>query len=767
MFLYNVPHAARFSGFSAGATVTDTAPTRHVRIPGYEIRKEIGRGGVSTVYLAIQESLDREVALKIMSPALAAEPNFTERFIREGRTIAQLTHPGIVTIYDISVADYQHYIAMEYLPAGSLKQRMHKPIAPAPALAVLRQVAVALGYAHSKGFVHRDVKPENIIFRDPHTPVLTDFGIAKQTGGSDTHLTSVGVIVGTPRYMSPEQADGRGTDPRSDLYALGVLFYEMLVGRPPFDAKESIALLYSHINDPIPTLDMELQQLQPLINDLLAKEPENRIPDCQTLVERIRSLQRDVRGATRERALTPPEGHKSGDIKKSRTTTRLRTVRQHHGVWKIATWTGIALAATFIIAAVIRGFVEQQLGGGEQAEVVDESTPPAVATEPAAPRRAPALTKPKPIVTPEVVMPAAPKAGRSETLPAITSIQSNNDKVANEKPVPPAPASGPAPVASAPVRPPEPAPVTTRSEATGSRAAAGTRSMKKAPASRGWTVADEEKVTALLARAQEQLDAERLSHPPGDNALETYRTILQMAPGNPQAEAGLERVAQRYLSLANQALAQNKYQSSLAYIERGLSAVPGQVELEALKISVNKRKAAENDFASAEKYYYGKGVPKDLGRALEMYRSAADKGHVTAQYHLAVAYGNGVGVETNEREALRWLRVAAAQGNFGAQYNLSLGLIFGPSRDAQTAARWIKELANLNYEPAFRVLGWMYTTGTGVEHSIKESIRWTAKGVISKPVGAPERPDWVVTKWQRQFDAAYRRDVTKDYNEPS
>ena len=164
--------------------MTDTSQLSHVRIPGYTILKEIGRGGVATVYLAIQESLEREVALKIMSPALAAEPNFTERFIREGRTIAQLTHPGIVTIYDISVADYQHYIAMEYLGDGSLKRRMHKPIAPAPALAVLRQVASALGFAHSKGFVHRDVKPENIIFRDPNKPVLTDFGIAKQTSDS-------------------------------------------------------------------------------------------------------------------------------------------------------------------------------------------------------------------------------------------------------------------------------------------------------------------------------------------------------------------------------------------------------------------------------------------------------------------------------------------------------------------------------------------------------------------------------------------------------
>ena len=191
------------------------------------------------------------------------------------------------------------------------------------------------------------------------------------------------------------------------------------------------------------------------------------------------------------------------------------------------------------------------------------------------------------------------------------------------------------------------------------------------------------------------------------------------------------------------------------------------MELLALRITIDNRKSANIEFENAEKYYYGKGVAKDLTRALAMYKSAADKGHVMAQYHLAVAYGNGSGVAASEREAMRWLRIAAAQGNFGAQYNLGLGLIFGPNRDPEAAARWIKDLANLNYEPAFRVLGWMYTTGTGVEHSIKESIRWTAKGVISQPVGPPERPDWVVVKWQRDFDAAYKRDVSKQNEEPS
>lgn len=745
----------------------DPARLGHVQIPGYEIRKEIGRGGVSTVYLAIQESLDREVALKIMSPALAAEPNFSERFIREGRTIARLTHPGIVTIYDISVAEYQHYIAMEYLPAGSLKQRMRKPIAPGPALGVLRQVAVALGYAHSKGFVHRDVKPENIIFRDPRTPVLTDFGIAKQTSGSDTHLTSVGVIVGTPRYMSPEQADGRGTDPRSDIYALGVLFYEMLTGRPPYDAKESFALLYSHINDPIPTLAPELEPLQPLVNDLLAKDPDKRVPDCQTLVVRIRDLQLNVRGVTRERALTPPEGHNN-------TRPPHTSAAKHHGMRKIATWTSIALLTTFIVAALVRGFMEHDPGGIDDRDVVEKQTvaagPGTEASDKVDVSRSPTAPSPmeaRPAVVPEVVEPDTAKPVQIETAPAITSVQPAADKVDAERPVLSPVARGPAPVAAVRVRPAEPSPAAGPVSGTEKILEPVTQSAGAELATADRTLANDKEVDALLELAARYLNEERLAHPPGDNALELYRKVLQMAPGHPQAKAGLQRVAQRYLRLAKHAFAQNEYQNALAYIKRGLAADPGQVELLALRITIDNRKSANIEFENAEKYYYGKGVAKDLTRALAMYKSAADKGHVMAQYHLAVAYGNGSGVAASEREAMRWLRIAAAQGNFGAQYNLGLGLIFGPNRDPEAAARWIKDLANLNYEPAFRVLGWMYTTGTGVEHSIKESIRWTAKGVISQPVGPPERPDWVVVKWQRDFDAAYKRDVSKQNEEPS
>jgi serine/threonine protein kinase len=246
-----------------------------IEIPGYRLLRQLGCGGMATVYLAVQESVDREVALKIMSPALLVDPNFGERFLREAKIAAHLHHRHVVGIHDVGRADYYHYIAMEYLGGGPILTKDGIPRPPAFALRVIREIAGALNYAQEKGFVHRDVKPDNILLRRDGSSALTDFGIARALDAAP-RVTRTGAIVGTPHYMSPEQARGKQIDGRSDLYSLGVVLYELLVGRVPYHADDSLAIGIMHITQPVPVLPKNLAALQPLIDRLLAKQPEDR-----------------------------------------------------------------------------------------------------------------------------------------------------------------------------------------------------------------------------------------------------------------------------------------------------------------------------------------------------------------------------------------------------------------------------------------------------------------------------------------------------------
>ncbi|MGA9420953.1 MAG: protein kinase, partial [Rhodanobacteraceae bacterium] len=246
-----------------------------IEIPGYRLLRQLGRGGMATVYLAIQQSVDREVALKVMSPALLADPNFGARFLREAKIAARLHHRHVVGIHDVGRAGDYHYIAMEYLAGGPVltKDGVSRPVPFA--LRVMREIATALNYAHEKGFIHRDVKPDNILLRDDRSAALTDFGIARASD-SVSRMTKTGAVVGTPHYMSPEQARGKQIDGRCDIYSLGIVLYELLVGRVPYQAEDSLAVGIMHITEPVPVLPESAAALQPLIDKLLAKEPDDR-----------------------------------------------------------------------------------------------------------------------------------------------------------------------------------------------------------------------------------------------------------------------------------------------------------------------------------------------------------------------------------------------------------------------------------------------------------------------------------------------------------
>lgn len=248
-----------------------------IQIPGYSIIRELGRGGMATVYLAVQESFGRQVALKVMAPHLVAESGFAERFNSEAKMVAALSHPHIVTVYDVGSYNDYHYLAMEYHTGGDLSTRIEREdLTPAASLKIIKHLADALGLAHTKGVVHRDIKPDNVLFRAHNDDaILTDFGIARNMQ-AESNLTQIGSTVGTPKYMSPEQARGMKVDGRADLYSLGVMLYEMLTGKPPFSAGDTISLAIKHCQEPVPPLPSHLHRYQPLLSRLLAKEVKNR-----------------------------------------------------------------------------------------------------------------------------------------------------------------------------------------------------------------------------------------------------------------------------------------------------------------------------------------------------------------------------------------------------------------------------------------------------------------------------------------------------------
>lgn len=277
--------------------MTEIFPT----IPGYRIIKQMGAGGMATVYLAEQESFGREVALKIMSDQLGKDDVWAKRFMHEARIVSRLSHSNIVPVFDVGNHEGRFYISMELLKGGKLADRMEQGISAADAVRIVCGVAAGLDYAGEKGFVHRDIKPDNIMFRDDGTPVILDFGIAKQKDG-ESKMTQTGTIVGTTGYMSPEQAMGQELDERSDIYSLGVMFYELLTGQVPFRGDSAVAVLLKHVQEAPPPLPSHFSAFQPALDKALAKKPEQRYRRASEMIEHLRELESQFKqGVTQPR----------------------------------------------------------------------------------------------------------------------------------------------------------------------------------------------------------------------------------------------------------------------------------------------------------------------------------------------------------------------------------------------------------------------------------------------------------------------------------
>ncbi|MGC2029562.1 MAG: serine/threonine-protein kinase [Steroidobacteraceae bacterium] len=263
-----------------------------VMIRGHRCIRQVGSGGMCTIYLAESERAGTLVVLKVFNqvPDVSERIVGFDRFLQEYEIVAGLKHENIVRIYDLGIADDHAYIAMEHFPAGDLRRRMKAPILPMTALKYVQQIASALQAIHSVGVLHRDLKPANVMLRTDGSLCLIDFGLAK-ANEMEVSLTGTREIFGTPYYMSPEQGHAEVIDARSDLYSLGVMFYEMLTGHKPYTGATAMEVIYKHKRAELPPLEPELADYQPILTRLLAKSPADRFQSAHELLEAISAFQ--------------------------------------------------------------------------------------------------------------------------------------------------------------------------------------------------------------------------------------------------------------------------------------------------------------------------------------------------------------------------------------------------------------------------------------------------------------------------------------------
>ncbi len=534
--------------------------------PGYNVVGEIGRGGMATVYRARQVLLDREVALKVLIPTLSQDPVYAQRFLQEARMLASLAHPNIVSVYDVGVTPAGlHYFSMQMVPGGDFALRLANGVDEVELIRVVSAVCDALGFAHARGYVHRDVTPANILFDERNKPVLTDFGIARALASS-SRMTASGLSIGTSHYMSPEQARGGEVDRRSDIYSLGVMVFEALTGKPPYDGEDGFAVAYAHVHEPLPRLPEPLSRWQPLIDTAMAKSPDQRFNDCQAFrVAMMRiaggrsaepaSMKEDATLIGRLPSVAAPMLPSSDDgertligalpaIRKEDIqavqaepprTTKLTTPRPAPAAapkpapqprppspssWR---WWHAALVLLLLLGAGALG-MGLWLGNksGKASVAATTQSQPAQPDGPTAP--------------PGKFDPYVPGRDDAEASPSGDTVA-----VSDETP-------------EVPVDP-----------ETGEALPDGA----DAQAAQIYTVNDP--VEELLAFARINMANKRYTTPAGRNALERYAQVLKLEPNNKAARAGIAGIAQAYLDMAAQIDPEADAKQWLAHLEQAES----------------------------------------------------------------------------------------------------------------------------------------------------------------------------------------------------
>lgn len=538
-----------------------------MEIPGYQIERLIAEGGMSSVYLAVQESLGRRVAIKVLRKFGSTQQ--AERFLHEARIIASLEHRNIITIYDVGAIGNRYYIAMEHLEGGSLADRIGHGMHPLAVFKLLDSMASCLDFVHRRDIVHRDIKPSNILFHADGTPKLTDFGIAKQLD-ADQEVTLEGSAFGSPYYLSPEQAEGRPLDGRTDIYSLGIVLFEMLTGHKPYAESSHIETIVAHLSNPIPVLPDELSGCQGLLEGMIAKSPDNRIASAAELVQLIRKLRSSL-----------------AKRRKARAGSRRNAVQQAAHVVPAPGIVGrlrAASAKTKTLAAA--GLLTLAFGlswlseAPEPPRVVDLKHVPRVELNYVRGGNAPQKTV---AITAVEQEDRADESGAESSANLLDAEESSVSDAAPE--VVEAAVAGPEEEidrSSEPVVVEQPQPDVEEEAEFAFESGAGTVTGTE-PETETETETATEAVVVETADQQDQRIAERmragnralrgnrLTTPAADNAYAHYRAVIELDPEHQGARAGIEKIADRYAALAQWAVGKQKYSSARLYVRRGFA----------------------------------------------------------------------------------------------------------------------------------------------------------------------------------------------------
>jgi serine/threonine-protein kinase PpkA len=559
-----------------------------MEIKGYKIEGQIGQGGMAIVYRAIQESLDRPVALKVMNPLFSDNPHFTARFLEEGRLLASLRHNNIMTIYDIGVCDNLHYISMEYVDGGDLKERIRNGISPRTALDYTITIASCLQVAHASRIIHRDVKPVNILFRNDDTLLLTDFGIAKQLVGRK-NITVTGSLVGSPYYLSPEQALGGDVDGRADIYSLGIVLFEMLMGKRPFDGDSQIDVALKHIEGHLPPLPPTLSHFQPLLNKMTSKQTHDRFRDAASMLHAAQHL-RDSHllwDSNSPVTLTSPPTYPGFDdttvyyladsqadlhdnaFAPDKTTTSTNQSKAQEPLpadgQKTSSSTALKTEKESKRTAKTTGWGLRKMGG-----VAAGLCALALFTS--------LLT----IGLPDVSM-ITPRLEIKTDKTSPTTTQNNQENVFVE-------ASSVKPHTLIEYSPP--------SELI--RQTPQVEPLKPINDAKPPQLAKFKEKDRLLNAAQEALSEYRLTRPAGNNAYDYYQEVLRLEPSNRQANDGLIQIADRYHHLARTALSKGQKEKAERYTTSGLKVKKAHPALLALKDELSAQSSHDHDVMHRE-----------------------------------------------------------------------------------------------------------------------------------------------------------------------